>query len=118
VKLVFWLLVAVALFYGFYSSSMAVWSYFQVSEVVEDTFSDPRKDRTDPVYVRTTILKGVAARGITVDERDVVVTPYAGAMGVQVRWKYPMFSYDDETVLAIPLSLDRTVAVTEGVGRR
>ena len=34
-KLVFWLLVAVVLFYGAYSGMMAVWSYFQINDIVE-----------------------------------------------------------------------------------
>jgi hypothetical protein len=108
-KLVFWLLVAVVLFYGAYSGMMAVWSYFQINDIVEQAVRErPGLAAEDRVrQVREEIVKSAARSGLVLDARAVDVQSAGGALNVKVRWTYPVVVYNNETVFAIPLSVDR-----------
>ena len=109
-RIVFWLLVAVAFFYSFYSGAMAVWSYMQVSGVVDQALEDRHLgDKSERArQVRAAIVRGAAKTGVALDEREVNVTQFEGGIVVSVRWTYPVITYNEETVFAIPLSIDRS----------
>ncbi len=109
-RLVFWLLVALVFFYAFYSGAMAVWSYFQVSGIVEQAVQDrQRADQSDRArLVRESIVKGLAPTGLAINERDIEVVQYDGSLTVRIRWTYPIIVYGNETYLVVPLSLDRS----------
>jgi hypothetical protein len=108
-KLVFWLLVAVVLFYGAYSGMMAVWSYFQINDIVEQAVRErPGLGADDRVrQVRDEIVKSAARSGLALDGRAVDVRSAGGALSVKVRWTYPVIVYNSETLFSIPLSVDR-----------
>jgi len=108
-KLVFWLLVAVGLFYGAYSGMMAVWSYFQINDIVEQAVRERPGLAADERIrqVREEIVKGAARSGLALDGRAIDVQSAGGGLTVKVRWTYPVIVYNNETVLAIPLSVDR-----------
>jgi hypothetical protein len=118
-KLVFWLLVAVALFYAFYVGTMAGWSYLTVSNVVQQAVEErPRAARADRVrQVREDILKRAARTGVPLEEGAVDVTQSEGSLGVRVRWTYPVITLQDGTVLAIPLSVERLYSMSDPATR-
>lgn len=112
-KLVFWLFVAVAACYGFYSASMAAWAYLQVSSVVQQAAGERYRGVAGPeglARIRDTIVRESAEGGVPLDARDVEVVQHGGQISVRVRWTYPVIVYEGETVLAIPLSVDRSYA--------
>lgn len=99
-------------------------SYFHTSEVVDTAFQEAVRraklsvgshiQRVDASFtddVRTGILRAARRDGIPVDERKLRLTNAANTLRVELRWAYPVLSYDGETVLAVPLSVDRTFEV-------
>jgi len=111
-KLVFWLAVAVLFFYGAYSAMMAGWSYFQINDVVEQAAREKQGGKQDERVrqVREDIVKGAARSGLVIDEQAVDVQPSDRGLAVKVRWTYPVIVYNNETILSIPLSVDRAFA--------
>ena len=111
-KTVFWLLVAVGLAYAFYSGAVAAYQYMQVTDLVEESVLD--RARLDPSEragrMKEDILKKAAAAGIVLDERDVLVTDEDRKVRVIIRWSYPVIVYKNDTILAVPISYDRTLA--------
>jgi hypothetical protein len=102
------LLIAVGCFYLFYSGVMAAWSYLTLSSIVEDAVYE--RGRTAAAPVREAILKGAAASGLALDERHVVVEADERALRVQLRWTWPLVTYEGTTYVEVPLSLERSFA--------
>ena len=113
-RLVFWGLVAVAAAWVAYAAMMSAWQYFQVSGVVDDALR-PRSiaELGTPRAVKNKILKDSAESGIPLEERDVSVTGDNQMYTVSVVWSFPVFIYQGEPVLKIPLSLKRTKQATD-----
>ena len=46
-KTVFWLLVAIGIVYAFYSGAVAVWQYFEIKGIVEESVVERAKSARD-----------------------------------------------------------------------
>lgn len=102
------ILLALAFFYTFYTGAMAAWSYFRMSDVVEQALQD--QARAGALPVRGAVLRRAAEAGVPIDDRHVVVLEEEGTLRVLVRWRWPVISYGGDEVLALPLSLERSRA--------
>ncbi len=108
-KALAWLLLALGFFYAVYTGFMSVWSYMEVSNAVEraaDATSRLNEDRAAPA--KKMILQSARAAEIAVDERHVKVIDRERTITVQVEWRHPVIIWRGDTILAIPLSLERT----------
>jgi hypothetical protein len=115
-KALFWVLVAIGCVYVFYTGAMAVWSYLEITSVVEQVVAEraSRSEREErATRVQEDIVKKVAASGIKVDDRGVSVSDEGRTLDVSVRWSWPVIVYQGERVFAIPLKHERTFKVPE-----
>jgi hypothetical protein len=112
-KALFWVFVALGCIYVFYSASMAIWAYLEVTSVVEEVVPERagRNDRAE--RVKEDIAKKVAMSGIKVDDRAIFVTDEGRTLTVGVAWRWPLIAYQGEEYLTIPLSHERTFKVPE-----
>ena len=105
-KVLFWIFVAIGCVYVFYTGAMALWSYLEITSVVEEVVNE-RATRTDRQVlasrVRDDIAKKVAASGINVDERAISVSDEGKTLEVSVRWSWPVIVYQERQYLAVPL---------------
>lgn len=115
-RAVFWLLVAVGIVYAFYSGAVAVWQYLEIKGIVEESVAERAKvDRQErAARVRDDILKRASASGVTLDERDVLVTEEERTLRVLIRWSHPVIVYKGDAVLSIPLAFDKSFSVPAG----
>lgn len=115
-KVLFWIFVAIGCVYVFYTGAMAVWSYLEITSVVEEVVNE-RASRTDrqerASRVRDDIAKKVMASGINVDERAISVNDEGKTLEVSVRWNWPVIVYQEREYLAVPLKHDRTFEVPD-----
>jgi hypothetical protein len=115
-KALAWVFVAIGCVYIFYSAAMAVWSYLEVTSVVEEVVNE-RASRTErqerASRVRDDIAKKVAASGINVGDRGVSVSDEGKTLDVSVRWNWPVITYQEKEYLAVPMKHDRTFEVPE-----
>jgi hypothetical protein len=58
--------------------------------------------------VRDAILRGAERSGLSIDDRKVVVSQAGQTLRVGVSWSYPMVAVGGETIVGIPLALDRS----------
>jgi hypothetical protein len=107
-KVFFWGLVAVACCYAAYGAMMSVYQWFQVHSVVDEVLQ-PRNLRELPTAtdVKTRIVRDAASAGVPLGEREVNVVANKGVLAVRVAWTFPMIVYRGESVLAIPLSVNK-----------
>ena len=112
-KVLFWILVALVCVYAFYVGATCIWSYLEVTSVVEQIVPEraSRSDRAE--RVKEDILKQVAASGIKVDERSVSVADDGRTLTIGLSWRWPVIVYQGEEYLAIPLMHERTFNVPE-----
>jgi hypothetical protein len=108
-KAVFWLLVALGVIYAFYTGTVAVYQYFQVKDVVEESVEAGLKlDRFERSgRVKDEILRRVPAVGVALDARSVLVTEEHRTLRVLIRWSHPVVVYKDEALVSIPISYDK-----------
>jgi hypothetical protein len=115
-KALAWVFVAIGCVYIFYSAAMAVWSYLEVTSVVEEVVNE-RASRTErqerASRVRDDIAKKVAASGINVGDRGVSVSDEGKTLDVSVRWNWPVITYQEKEYLAVPMKHDRSFEVPE-----
>ncbi len=115
-KFLFWVFVAIGIVYLFYTGSMAVWSYLEITSLVEEVVNE-RASRTDRQEragrVRDDLVKKVAASGINVDERSILVNDEGKTLDVSVRWSWPVIVYQEREYLAVPLKHERTFQIPE-----
>lgn len=110
-KVLTWGVVIVAFAYLAYAGMMSVWSYFQVAGAVEEALeARSLSERHDPRGVKQAILTSVNQAGVPLQEHDVTVTASERALAVSVVWTFPVVIYKGESVLAIPLSVERVRA--------
>ena len=99
----------------------AVSNYFDMVALVEGTLQKavqaerwellrqahaPEGERAEEV--RDAILRGAERSGLVVDERKVVVSQAGGALRVSLNWTYQVVAIRGETIIGIPLVLDRS----------
>ncbi len=115
-KTVFWLLVAVGVVYAFYLGAVAVWQYYEIKGIVEESVAERAKaDRFERAgRVKDDILRRARVSDVTLDERDVFVTEEGRTLRVLIRWSYPVIVYKGDVVLSIPLAFDKSFAVSSG----
>jgi hypothetical protein len=116
IMLVFWLVVLGYAAYGFFSAGAV---YFQMRTVIDQAFEDAtiRQQRSGampeaatPEYVtdvRSSIILGAQRAGLPVDPHNLNVAPDRATIRVSLHWSQPLFSYKGETVVAVPLWIDR-----------
>jgi hypothetical protein len=106
-----WVFVAIGCVYVFYCGAMAVWSYLEVTSVVEEVVNE-RASRTErqerATRVRDDIVKKMMASGISVDERAISVSDEGKTIDVSVRWNWPVIVYQEREYLAVPMKHERT----------
>jgi hypothetical protein len=107
VKLIGLLFLAVAFFYAFYSGAGAIWSYFELSSVVDRALEE--RGRAGAPAMRDAILQSAGRAGVPVRAQDVVVSEEDGIYSIHIRWTWPVITYQGKDVLEIPLSLQRSV---------
>src|SRR5205809_4845274 len=113
VKVLFWLLVALGFVYAFYAGAVAVYSYYQVTDIVKETVTEragvDRYERAE--RIRREILKKATESGVPLSEREVRVTDDNRTLRVLIRWSYPVIFYKGDAVLSIPLKYERSFAM-------
>lgn len=114
-KVLFWLFVAIGCIYVFYTGATAIWSYLEITGVVEEAVVErARSAGTErAARVRDEIAKKVAASGIRVDERDLSVSDEGRTLDVSVRWSWPVIVYQGQDYVSIPLKHERSFNVPE-----
>ncbi|MBI3636601.1 MAG: hypothetical protein HY216_10410 [Candidatus Rokubacteria bacterium] len=108
-RLLGWLLVALAFFYAVYAGFTTIWSYVEVANAVEraaETTAKMTDDRS--ARVKGLILTGALQSGISLDDRLVGVTDRDRTILVHVRWHHPVIAWGGEAIISVPLSLERT----------
>jgi len=106
-----------------YSAIVAGTSYFETRQLVDQAvFEVGRRPRAAAVATqaplaaleefavdtREAILVGARGGGIPIDVSKLTVKPEGSGIRVSLHWSYVLIDAADETVLAIPLWLDRT----------
>ena len=106
-----------------YSAIVAGTSYFETRQLVDlAVFEVGRRPRAAAVATqaplaaleefavdtREAILVGARQGNIPIDVSKLTVRPDGSGIRVSLHWSYVLISAADETVLAIPLWLDRT----------
>jgi hypothetical protein len=116
VMLIFWIVVFSYAAYGLFSAGAV---YFQMRTLIDQAFEDAtvRQQRSGgmpeaatPEYVtdvRASIILGAQRAGLPVDPHNLNVAPDKTTIRVSLHWSQPLFTYNGETVVAIPLSIDR-----------
>jgi hypothetical protein len=94
-----------AFLWVFWTSAMAVRSYWRMSDAVEMAFD--RSGRGVAV-VKSTILKGASDAEVPVDPEDVVVVEDGGIVSVKLRWNWPVITVRGEHVVRVPLWMERS----------
>ncbi|PYN80067.1 MAG: hypothetical protein DMD96_15455 [Candidatus Rokuibacteriota bacterium] len=116
-KALFWVFVAIGCVYLFYTGAMSVWSYLEITGVVDEVVAErasSRGERSERVSrVREDIVKKVAASGINVDERAISIADEGRTLDVSVRWNWPVIVYQGRELVAIPLKHERTFEFPE-----
>ena len=104
-KALAWVFVAIGVVYVFYSAAMAVWSYLEVTSVVEEVVNEraSRTDRADRAgRVRDDIAKKVAASGINVDERSISVSDEGKTLVQEIEYLSVPMKHDRSFEIAAP----------------
>ncbi len=116
-KVLFWLLVALGFVYAFYAGAVAVYSYYQVTDIVKETVTEragvdryerAERIRREILKIRREILKKATESGVPLSEREVRVTDDNRTLRVLIRWSYPVIFYKGDAVLSIPLKYERS----------
>lgn len=114
-KALFWVFVAIGCIYVFYTGATAVWSYLEITGVVEEAVVERARSggAERAARVKDEIAKKVAASGIRVDERNLSVADEGRTLDVSVRWSWPVIVYQGQEYVSIPLKHERTFNVPE-----
>jgi hypothetical protein len=109
------LLLFVLLAFVLVGGGQAAMTWWEMSEAVDGAVLDARGADTGwgaggATRVRSGILRRVASAGVALSEDRLSVSDEQGSLRVRLRWLYPLVVLQDETVVAIPLSINRTYA--------
>jgi hypothetical protein len=119
VKALFTVLVVVVILYGVYSGAMAIWSYFELSNLVEEVVPRELTKTGDRGWgsvdrmqaIRSAIIKGARNDGIVLDPAAVSVTEEEGALWVRINAPYPLVRLRGERIVDIPVSTAHSFAL-------
>ena len=108
-----WFLLFVLLAFVLVGGGQAAMKWWEMSEAVDGAVIDARGADTGwgaggAAKVRSGILRRVATTGVALSEDRISVSDDRGSLRVKLRWVYPMVVLQDETVVAIPMTIDRT----------
>ena len=106
-RLVTWLAIVIVVIYGIYNGAMALRSHQTLSAVVDEVLE--RSEAVQADAVRELVIQRAADRGVPLDQTNVLVTEQDAAISVRVVWSWPVFEYQGEEVVKIPLSVERVV---------
>jgi hypothetical protein len=106
-RLVFWGLVVVAFCYAAYSGMIAAWSWIAVNNAVDEIISREGIEAVSIPDIRTRVLKATNDAGIPIRDKDVIVTREDRGVRVEVNWTVPVIVVKGESVLAVPLTVNR-----------
>lgn len=113
----FWIAVVVV---AIYVAVVAIAGYVRAVEAVESAIeSATRWQKMRPsadtamstTAVRDEVAANVRRQGIPVDPAKLHISQAGRRVSIDMRWAQPIFTVADETVLAVPLRLSRTVEV-------
>lgn len=124
-RLIGWTLVVVLLLGAFVATAKAAYSWWQVSSIVDEaalsqihasvgaraagaSVSAERRGRLDKI--RDIIVRNAEGLGLALTHDRVGVAEDETGIRVRVRWVYPLLEWEDEVVVAVPLSIDRSFA--------
>ncbi|MBI2526565.1 MAG: hypothetical protein HYV93_11310 [Candidatus Rokubacteria bacterium] len=119
-----WTIVVIFLGSLAYTAAFATASYLETTHLVDwiasdaatkgKAAADPRSQEARQRFVSTvrSALLAASGRPGTVLTRDgVAVAETPEGVRVTVQWAYPVFSYGGRTLLAVPLSVDRSISL-------
>jgi hypothetical protein len=113
-RLIFWGLVVVAFCYAAYSGMIAAWSWIAVNNAVDEIISKDGIEALPVPEVKARVMKATNEAGIPIADNQVLVTREDRGVKVEIIWTMPVIVVKGDTVLAIPLSVNRT---SSGGGR-
>jgi hypothetical protein len=113
-RLIFWGLVVVAFCYAAYSGMIAAWSWIAVNNAVDEIISKDGIEAVPVPEVKARVMKATNEAGIPIADNQVLVTREDRGVKVEIIWTMPVIVVKGDTVLAIPLSVNRT---SSGGGR-
>jgi hypothetical protein len=108
VKLIFWGVVIVGLGYLAYSGMIAAWSFIAVNNAVDEVLSRDGIDAVPEREIRSRVMSSTNEAGVSLNERDIVVTRDDRTVRVEVTWTISVIVMKGEPVLTVPLSVKRT----------
>lgn len=119
--LILWVVVLGLLAWGGYTIVWASSSYLQASGMVEQVVQEAANRRKAAVAVgmpgansefivnvRAGVTAAARRSGLLLDEGGLVVSEIPGGVRVSVKWSLPALSFQGETLLSIPMSLNGT----------
>lgn len=120
-RALFGLLVVVALGYAAYSGILAVGTYLEVSQIIDDAVLDLKPGLLDNVRqalgtdrmgttakLRDAILAKTTKAQLPISAEDIDVDESDQRMQIHVKWTQPVITYQNDVVFAVPLSIKRT----------
>jgi hypothetical protein len=111
-KLIFWGLVVLALGYAAYSGMIAAWSWIAVNNAIDEVISREGIETASESEIKARVLHSTTEAGVTLDERDIVVSRDNQVVKVEAMWTIPVIIVKGDPVLAVPLSVRRTSSPT------
>ena len=110
-RLIFWGLVVVAIGYAAYSGMIAAWQWVAVNTAVDEVISQAGIEAVPAAEVKSRVMTAINEAGVPLRDRDVSVTRGADrSVTVDVAWTVPVIVVKGESVLAVPLSVQRASA--------
>ena len=122
-KILFTMLLVVALAFGGYHGVMAVYGWFEMMGVTDEVAKAEIPTIVDRVQqgglaaldtrdrfvkIRDGILKGAKEAGVALNPDDVVVTIADNMLDVRLSWDAPLAVFQGKSYLDIPMTLQRT----------
>ena len=111
-RLIFWGLVIVALGYVAYSGMITAWSWIAVNNAVDEVISREGVDTLPEQEIRARVMSSTSEAGVSLQERDIVVTRGTGSVQVEVVWTIPVLVVKGEPAISVPLSVKRSKLAT------
>ncbi len=120
-----WIVILAGLGWAGYTVAGAGWAYFTAQEVVEKalrnasarhraTFATGSQVAVDALAasVRADILLAALHEDLRMTEGDVTVSANSAGFSAAIRWPYPVISYRGRDILVVPMSVQRSIALT------